>query len=151
VALDDLIRAGRLAFAGDLVRNAAREITLQPDEARAKEQISAAFAAAGLVVPSVKEVLAKVAVEEKRAQKLLQLLLREKVLIKVSEDLIFHRDAITRLRQLLADQKKTVGASLTIGTFKNLTGITRKYAIPLLEYLDRERVTRRVGDDRVIL
>jgi len=52
---------------------------------------------------------------------------------------------------MIANYKKTKGPKLPIGAFKDLTGVTRKYAIPLLEYLDRERVTRRVGDERVIL
>ena len=73
------------------------------------------------------------------------------VLVKVAEDLVFHRDALARLHQLLSDYKKKDGQRLPIAAFKNLTGISRKYAIPLLEYLDRQRVTRRVGDERVIL
>ncbi len=150
-ALSDLVATGKLAVTGDLVQRAGREISLQPAEAHAKEQIAAEFDRAGLAVPSVKEVLSKLPVEPRRAQKLLQLLVREKVLLKVSEELIFHRDAIGRLRALLADHKKQQGARLSIGAFKSLTGISRKYAIPLLEYLDRERVTRREGDERIIL
>jgi len=55
-----------------------------------------------------------------------------------------------QLRQILAAQKAT-SPKIDVGRFKDLTGVSRKYAIPLLEYLDRERVTRRVGDERVIL
>ncbi|HTP43502.1 MAG TPA: SelB C-terminal domain-containing protein, partial [Candidatus Acidoferrum sp.] len=90
-------------------------------------------------------------VESKRAQKILQILLREKVLVKVTDELVFHRTAVARLKDLLAKYRKECGEKLPIPVFKELTGITRKYAIPLLEYLDRERVTRRVGDERVIL
>jgi selenocysteine-specific elongation factor len=150
-ALDDLAAGGKLIVAGDLVRRAGREISLQPEEARAKEQIAAEFARAGLTVPSVKEILAKLPVEARRAQKILQILVREKVLVKVSEDLIFHREAIERLRQHLMEYKQKQGERLPIAAFKTMTGISRKYAIPLLEYLDRARVTRRVGDERVIL
>jgi selenocysteine-specific elongation factor len=64
--------------------------------------------------------------------------------------LVFHRDALDALRrQMVAQKAKT--PKLNVGSFKDLFGITRKYAIPLLEYLDRERVTRRVGDERMIL
>ncbi len=150
-ALDDLARAGEIVLAGDMVKRAGRKIALQPEEARAKEQIEEEFSRAGLTVPAVKEVLAKLPVEPQRAQKLLQLLLREHVLVKVTEDLVFHRSAVTRLREMLADYKKRSGERLPIAAFKELTGITRKYAIPLLEYLDRERVTRRVADERIIL
>src|SRR5712692_4521832 len=150
-ALDSLAAAGELRMVGDLVKRAGREIALSADEALAKEQIEQAFAKAGLAVPALKEVLARLPVEPKRAQKLLQLLLREQILEKISEDLIFHRAALAELRAMLAKYKKERGERLPIAAFKELTGITRKYAIPLLEYLDRTRVTRRAGDERVIL
>ncbi len=149
-ALDALASSGGIVLSGDIVKRAGREIALLPEEARAKEQIEQAFSTAGLTVPSLKEVLAKLPVEARRAQKLLQILLREQVLVKVSEDLVFHRAAMARLRELLADYKKKRGERLPIAAFKELTGISRKYAIPLLEHLDRERVTRRVGDERII-
>jgi selenocysteine-specific elongation factor len=150
-ALEELVAAREIAIAGDTVKRAGREIALLPEEAKAREQIERQFEGAGLAVPSVKEVLAKLPIEAKRAQKLLQILLREGTLVKVTEELVFHRAAVARLRELLAGYKKAKGERLPIGAFKELTGITRKYAIPLLEYLDRERVTRRVGDERVIL
>ncbi len=150
-ALDELVAGGQVVVAGDIVKRAGREIALLPEEAGAKEQIEQAFARAGLAVPSLKEVLSKLPVETQRARKLLQLLLREHVLVKASEDLVFHRSAVARLCEMLADYKKKNGDRLPIAAFKEMTGITRKYAIPLLEYLDRERVTRRVGDERVIL
>jgi selenocysteine-specific elongation factor len=150
-ALDALVAEGSIVVAGDIIKRAGREIALQPEEARAKEQIAQEFARAGLAVPSVQEVLAKLPVEAKRAHKLLQLLLREQSLVKVTEELVFHRTAMARLRELLAEYKKKNGDRLPIAAFKQITGVTRKYAIPLLEHLDRERVTRRVGDERVIL
>ncbi|MGC1413730.1 MAG: selenocysteine-specific translation elongation factor [Candidatus Acidiferrum sp.] len=150
-ALEDLANDKKLDVQGELVKRAGAEIALQPEETRAKEQIEKAFAEAGLAVPSVKEVLAKLSVESKRAEKLLQILLREKTLVRVSPDLIFHRDALAQLKVQLAAFKKSKGERITVPVFKDLTGITRKYAIPLLEYLDRERVTRRAGDERVIL
>jgi selenocysteine-specific elongation factor len=150
-ALEELAAKKKVELQGELVRQAGAEIALQPEEARAKEQIEKAFSSSGLAVPSVKEVLAKLSVESKRAEKLLQILLREKILIRVTPELIFHRDALAQLRDQLLVHKKTKGERLSVPAFKELTGITRKYAIPLLEYLDRERVTRRAGDERVIL
>ena len=106
---------------------------------------------AGLTVPPLREVLARVRVEPKRAERIVQLLLREKTLVKISEDLFFHQSALVRLRELLRGYHQQQGERISVAAFKKLTGITRKYAIPLLEYLDRERVTRRVGDERLIL
>ena len=129
---------------------AGKGVVLRDEEAESKAQIEQAFAQAGLKVPLLKEVLASLPVDKVRAQKIVTLLLRDRVLVKLSDDLVFHRDALDALRrQMVAQKAKT--PKLNVGSFKDLFGITRKYAIPLLEYLDRERVTRRVGDERMIL
>ncbi|MGH9742498.1 MAG: selenocysteine-specific translation elongation factor, partial [Candidatus Acidiferrum sp.] len=150
-ALGELAAEKKLDLQGELVKRAGAAIALQPEEAKAKLEIEKAFAEAGLAVPSVKEVLAKLSIETKRAEKLLQILLREKSLVRVSPELIFHRDALAHLNGQLATYKKAKGERISVPVFKELAGVTRKYAIPLLEYLDRERVTRRAGDERVIL
>lgn len=150
-ALEELAAEKKLDVQGELVKRAGAQIALLPEEAAAKVEIEKEFSQAGLAVPSVKEVLAKLSVEAKRAEKLLQILLREKSLVRVSPELIFHRDALSHLKEQLATFKKAKGERISVPAFKELTGITRKYAIPLLEYLDRERVTRRAGDERVIL
>ncbi len=150
-ALDELLAQKKLETHGEIVKRAGATISLDPEEARAKEQIEKAFATAGLAVPSVKEVLSKMPVEARRAEKILQILLRDKILVRVTPELIFHCDALAQLRDRLSVFKKTKGERISVLAFKELTGITRKYAIPLLEYLDRERATRRAGDERVIL
>ncbi len=150
-ALEELAAQKKLDAHGELVKKAGSEIALQPEEAKAKEQIELAFASAGLAVPSVKEVLDKLTVEPKRAEKLLQILLREKTVVRVTQELIFHRGALAQLKEQLSGYKKAKGDRISVPVFKELAGITRKYAIPLLEYLDRERVTRRAGEERVIL
>jgi selenocysteine-specific elongation factor len=150
-ALAELIAQKKFEVQGEIVKRAGSGITLQPDEQEAKGKIEAAFRAGGLAVPAVKDVLASLSVEAKRAEKLLHILLREKSLIRVSSELIFHQAALTHLKQRLSTYKTSKGERISVPAFKDLTGITRKYAIPLLEYLDRERVTRRAGDERVIL
>ena len=150
-ALEELTVRKKMELQGELVKRAGSVITLEPEEARAKEQIETAFAGAGLTVPAVKEVLSRVPVEAKRAERILQILLRDKNLVRITPELIFHRDALAHLKERLSTYRKTKGERISVPVFKELTGITRKYAIPLLEYLDRERVTRRAGDERVIL
>jgi selenocysteine-specific elongation factor len=150
-ALDRLIGSNIVRVSQDVVMLAGRQISLLPEEAQAKHQIEREFERTGLAVPRWEEVLTKLSLEPARARKLLQILLREKVLIKVTEDLVFHGTAMAHLRAILTQYRKEKGERLSVPVFKELTGITRKYAIPLLEYLDRERVTRRVGDERVIL
>ncbi|PYU21922.1 MAG: selenocysteine-specific translation elongation factor [Acidobacteria bacterium] len=150
-ALKDAVSANKLALAGDLVKRAGRAVHLQPGEARAKEQIEREFARGGLAAPGVEAVLTTLPVEMGQAQKLFQLLLRERVLLRISNDVVLHRETVDHLRALLAEYKRTRGERLAVADFKELAGISRKYAIPLLEYLDRTGVTRRVGDYRVIL
>lgn len=150
-ALEMLLQQRKLETQGELVRKTGLGIALQPEEARAKELIESAFAQAGLAVPAVNDALAGLPVEKKRAEKILQLLVREKILVRVTTELIFHREALAHLKAVLVTYKQRNGERLAVPAFKELTGITRKYAIPLLEYLDRERVTKRLGDERVIL
>jgi len=150
-ALTDLTKAGVIAVSAGLVQRAGRAIALSHEEARAKELIEKEFERAGLTVPSVSVVLGKVAVEAARAQKILQILIREGTLVKVAEDFVYHRTTVAQLRDLIAKYRKERGDRITVVTFKDVAGVSRKYAIPLLEFLDREHVTRRVGDERVIL
>ena len=112
--------------------------------------INRAFSEAGLAVPVVKQVLNRVGIERPRAQSILQILLREQALVKIAEELFFHSSALEELRRRLAEYKKNK-EKISVGEFKDLAGVSRKYAIPLLEYLDRERITRREGDLRLIL
>jgi selenocysteine-specific elongation factor len=135
---------------GDLVRLPGHGVVMKDEEAESKERIEEAFASAGLKVPALNEVIAGLKVDKARAQKIVTLLLRDKVLIKVSDELVFHRSALEDLRRRMTAYR-VKSAKIDVAKFKELTGVTRKYAIPLLEYLDRERVTRRVADAREIL
>jgi len=148
--LGQLARDKKAEVVGEQIRLAGRGVELKDEEAKAKEQIEKAFADAGLKVPLMKEVLEKLPVDKARAQKLVTLLLRDHVLVKLADDLVFHHAALQGLRQLMATQKAKT-PKIDVGTFKDLLGVTRKYAIPLLEYLDQQRVTRRVGDERIII
>jgi len=148
--LAQLTRDKKAEILGEQVRLAGRGVELKDEEAKAKAQIEKAFADAGLKVPLMKEVLDKLPVDKARAQKLVTLLLRDRVLIKLADDLVFHHTALQGLRQLMATQKAKT-PKIDVPTFKDLIGVTRKYAIPLLEYLDQQRITRRVGDERIII
>ncbi len=147
--IDALLRQSKtLALGGETVRLSSHQVALKQDETEATGRIENAFRSAGLAVPPMQEVLSKSGVESTRARTLLQILLREKRLIKVSDDLVFHASALQSLRELLAQKR---GRRFAVPEFKDWTGISRKYAIPLLEYLDRERITRRDGESRLIL
>ena len=148
--LETLAHARKIESQGEVVRLAGRGVELKDEEAASKKIIEDAFASAGLSVPSLDVVLAGLKVDRARAQKIVTLLLRDRVLVKVSADLVFHRTALDQLRKLVSAQKPK-SSRIDVARFKELAGVTRKYAIPLLEYLDREHITRRVGDEREVL
>ncbi len=138
----------KLTAQQDLVRLSTHRVQLQEDESAAREKMENAFRQGGLATPGLSEVLLQSGVENARARLLLQMLLKERRLVKVSEELVYHIETLDGLKALLAGKK---GQSFGVGDFKDWTGVSRKYAIPLLELLDRERITRRVGEQRLIL
>jgi selenocysteine-specific elongation factor len=140
--------AGEIAAEGDTVRLRSHTLVLNEDERQARAAIERAFQQAGLAAPAVAQVLAQSGVEPARARSLLQILLREKHLVRINDEMVIHQSAIDELRRMLAARKP---ARFNVGTFKEWTGVSRKYAIPLLEFLDRERITRRQGEERLIL
>jgi selenocysteine-specific elongation factor len=148
--LADLVQKKILGISRDLVHAAGRIVALSSEEDTGKKIILEAFRSAGLAVPPVDEVLARLKIDRARAKQIVQLLVREGALVRVTTDLMFHADSIRELRGRLS-ALKVKSPRISVGEFKEMTGISRKYAIPLLEFLDRERVTRRDGDARVIL
>ncbi|HEY9139603.1 MAG TPA: selenocysteine-specific translation elongation factor [Bryobacteraceae bacterium] len=147
--LDALLASSEEVVAeGEIVHLPGHAPVLREDEEHARQTIERAFERAGLAVPAVAEVLAQAGVEIARARTLLEILIREKRLVRINQELVFHHSAMEKLRDLLAERRP---ARFSVPAFKEWTGISRKYAIPLLEYLDRARVTRREGDERLIL
>ena len=149
--VDTLAAAGKIV-ARDRLALAGHTLALSPEEARAQDALIRIFRDAGLAPPDLSAAAAKASVDPAVADRVGRLLLRQKLLVKLDE-LMFHTDALAGLK---ADVRglKAAGAQparVDVAAFKERYGITRKYAIPLLEYLDRERVTRRVGDTRVVL
>lgn len=132
---------------GEFVRAASHRVAFKADEQQALDRIEVLFRQADLAVPSTAEVLLKSGISPDRSRQLLQILLRDRKLVRVSADLVFHHAALDRLRRILASRK---GQRFTVADFKDWTGLSRKYAIPLLEFLDRERVTHRAGDFRIV-
>ncbi len=142
---------GLVEIRGDQVARAGREIKLTPEEQQARARLESLLEQAGLAVPRLSDILPRLPVDASRGMHLVQWLIRQGVLVRISEELVLHRSAIDRLRALLADYRRRHGERISVPAFKDLIGLTRKHAIPLLEYLDREKITRRVGDERIIL
>jgi selenocysteine-specific elongation factor len=151
---DEVLR--RLAAAGRLVGRdrlapPGRGVSLTPEEARAEEALDRAFRDAGLAPPDLAAAAAAAGVAGAVADRVSKLLVRRKTLVRL-DTLLFHADPLDRLKREVAALKSSGGpATVDVAGFKQRYGISRKYAIPLLEWLDRERVTRRVGDARVVI
>jgi len=143
-----LQQSGKIRFDEDLVRLANHQIRLQADEQAARDRLVEAFQAAGLQVPGVKDLLASLSIDGPRAQRVLAALLREGVLVRVSHELVFHSTAIRTLKENLGAFR---GQRINVAEFKALADVSRKYAIPLLEYFDRQKLTLRDGDKRRVL
>jgi selenocysteine-specific elongation factor len=133
---------------GDIVALANHKAQFSNQDTQTLAKIEGAFKQAGFQPPPPKQVLDSTGTDAKQARSLLETLIKSKTLVRISEDLIFHADVITHIRKSLAGHKDR---RFSVPEFKEWTQISRKYAIPLLEYLDRERVTRRDGDARVVL
>jgi len=150
VAIAELSAANRIV-ARDRVALATHRLALTPEEERARVAIERAYREAGLKPPDAAAVAAAAGVPTAVADRVVKLLQRQKVLVKV-DVLLFHDEALQQLKAEVGAMKAAgAAAHIDVATFKERFGVTRKFAIPLLEYLDRERVTRRIGETRVVL
>jgi selenocysteine-specific elongation factor len=147
--LDRFATAGAIAVEKDKVRLAEHQVRLDSQQQALLDRLEAEFREAGVAPPSAEEAFAKLHMSRAEDQALLQVLLDERRLVRVKEGLYFHaaplRDAESRVAAFLRERKE-----ITPQDMKDLLGITRKYAIPLLEYLDGQRLTVRVGDKRIL-
>ncbi len=133
----------------DQVRLASHSIRLTPEQQRVVSGLDVEFGRAGAAPPSPEEALAKLGVKGTERHELFQLLVAERRLVRVKESLYFHAEALGVIQAKLVaylHQKKEIGP----GDMKDLLGITRKYAIPLMEYFDTQRITVRQGERRVL-
>jgi selenocysteine-specific elongation factor len=146
----DIILQGipQVRVEGDLVALAQHHAQLNPEEVRARDRLEQIYRDGGFQPPSMQEAVANGGIASASARTLLEALVKDGKLVRVGPDLIFHGSVLAHIRKSLALQK---GRRFSVPDFKSWTQISRKYAIPLLEYLDREHVTRRDGDLRVVL
>ncbi len=140
---------GRVHSERDQVRLASHVIRLSPEQDRVVKGLEADYRSAGAAPPAPEEALARYGVKGNEKHELFQVLVSDRTLVRVRESLFFHAEALRtvqdRLVALLRD-KKEIGPA----DFKDLFGVSRKYAIPLMEYFDAQRVTMRVGERRVL-
>lgn len=154
--LRQLEQEGKLVAEKDVVRSSTHTPQLTGVDTKLRERLEAIYEKAGLEPPSMNEAIERTGgavAERTQARKVMQHLLDEGTVVRVEGDLCFARRSLEALKRRLLDygDEHEPERGIDVATFKNLAGVSRKYAIPLLEYLDRERITRRQGDQRIIL
>jgi selenocysteine-specific elongation factor len=140
----------------DVIRSSGHRVDLTDQDAKLSEQIEKAYRDAGVAAPTLDEAMARAgiaATQRVQARKIVQLLLDGRKLVRVQGEMFMHAEVIKTLQTRLHDYGAAHEPArlIDVPTFKTLAGVSRKYAIPLLEYFDREQVTRRAGDKRLIL
>jgi selenocysteine-specific elongation factor len=123
---------------------------LSPEEADTRDAILQILTDAGLTPPDPAILVTRIAAEPEVFDRMANLLVRQNEIVRLG-DLLFHPTALMRLKTEIRALKHAGAVSLDVAAFKERYKVSRKYAIPLLEFLDRERITRRVGDVRHIL
>jgi selenocysteine-specific elongation factor len=152
VVVGDLTAAGKLA-ARDRLALPGHRLELSPEEQRAREIVEGLYRRSGLKPPDAATIIAEGRLTPAVAERITALLLRQKQLARI-DTLIFHAEALATLKSEIQGLKAIAPggrATVDVATFKDRFGVSRKFAIPLLEWLDRERVTRRMGETRVVL
>jgi selenocysteine-specific elongation factor len=148
--LADLSHTGSVREDRDRVALASHRIALSPKEAALMEQIETRFASSGTNPPDLDEVIAALRADPAQAQRLYHLLLQRGRLVRIPDGKVFHGQALEDLKRRLWGQRAR-NPMIDISEFKELSGTSRKNAIPLLEHFDQTRVTRREGNRRLIL
>ncbi len=152
--LAEIEKQGGVVVEKEVVRLRDHSRELSAEDARLRDELEQTFREAGVAPPSINEAFSQAGLKatQQHARKVLQLLIDSGTLVKVQGEMFFHRAALDDLiKQLRNHAEKSPDRSIDVGTFKNLAAISRKYAIPLLEHFDRQRITRREGERRVVL
>ena len=151
-----LERDGKIMLEQDVIKIASHKAQLTPAEKSVHDLLSAIYSNAGLEAPKLDDALGRAAIEngldQRSARRIFQLFIDRGEMVAVTGEYYFSRTALDELTSKLRDHVRSSGDStIDVPKFKEIAGVSRKYAIPLLEYFDRTRVTRRVGDKRQIL
>ncbi len=147
LTLNQVIKEKDVAQEENMIRLASHAVSLGGKQADVRDKILKTYLKAGLQPPYFKELVKSLDSDTKRANDVLQHLVAEGTIIKVKEDLYFHSQAIKGLKNKLIEYLTAQG-EITTPQFKEMTGVSRKYVIPLAEYFDATQVTLRVGDVR---
>ncbi len=149
MVLARLVKKEWIASDKDNVRLASHRVQLAGEEDALRQTIASVYLKAGLTPPALSDVMARYKDQKVMAQNIVKLMIKDGELIKINEELCFARTALDKLREDYKVQLVRDGQA-TPATFKDLTGLSRKYIIPLMEYFDASKLTVRVEDHRIL-
>jgi selenocysteine-specific elongation factor len=147
--LERLAKSGALAVEQDLVRLATHKVRLRVDQEEVRGKVEAAFRRAGLQAPALEAVAQELRLDQRAVREAAGLLVADKRLAKITEEILVHEEHLAPLRAKVVEFLKG-GAKMGMPEFKDISGVSRKYSVPLLEHFDRTGLTIRVGDHRVL-
>ncbi len=147
LALGQMIKSGRIVQEEKTVRLADHSVSLGADQADIRKKILNLYKDGGLQPPYFRDVPKLLEVDPNHTKDVMLLLVEDGQIVKTKDDLYFHIDAIKELKNRLVGFLKA-NEEITTPQFKEMTGASRKYVIPLIEYFDASKVTLRVGDSR---
>jgi selenocysteine-specific elongation factor len=149
MGLEELRQQGAVVVERDRVRLATHEVALDDTRERILNELEAEFLAAGYQPPRAEDLFAKLNIGKGHDKALLQVLLDQGRAVRLKENVVFHRSNLAKAESLLVQYLRD-HREITPIEFKDLLGISRKYAIPMLEYFDSQKITIRVGDKRIL-
>lgn len=148
--MEALIEKHKISFQEDTVALHGREVQLTEEGQKIRETIESLFLKNGYQPPAFAEVQNSISAAPEEVKRIFFWMIKEKILVRVSDELVYHRTTLESIKKQIKG-RFTPGSKFGVADFKELFDLTRKHAIPLLEYLDRDRFTRRQGNDRILL
>ncbi len=148
VLLRSAVAAGMLEVDAGKVRVAGKGRSLSREDSALKDEILRAIREGGFTPPLFKELMESTGLDKGKLRDILGILLEEAEIEQVTPDYFLSRGKIAEAEELIRTHLSSKGI-LEVSDVRDMLGASRKYAIPLLEYMDRKRVTRRDGDHRI--
>jgi len=148
--LESLVEKKQLSLQNELVSLYGREVQLSDEGKRLQEKIESVFISSGFQPPSFSQLQSSIGEDTEEVRRIFYWMIKENILVRIAEDFVYHRSTLEKVIAKIKDRFKP-GEKFGVADFKGMLDLTRKHSIPLLEYLDREKFTRRQGNERILL
>jgi selenocysteine-specific elongation factor len=148
--LEKLVEKKKLSLEKELVSLFGREVQLSEHGEQLRERIESLFTEAGFQPPTFSQLQSSLNEDPDEVRRIYFWMIKEKILVKIAEDFVYHRSTLEAIKDKIKS-RFSAGAKFSVADFKEILDLTRKHSIPLLEFFDREKFTRRHGNERILL